>query len=692
MNADYYVDLALIGSTAGTLLSLFLVVLIVGYRRRRTFERVLFFFTLALFLYYAGFLLILNARLYYPNRQPQTTDVLASVLVGIALAFLPALLVHVHIAYGWAQVALQRRAWQAFFIAAVYLPGLRFAASALRISGEAPFDFPVSERSYQARNYFVWLVSALAICAAFNLFFARRERGKARRALHNFLALYFAAFGWLVIEILLFNTTVGGHRGWLVVSPDLLTSPRLMGLVFAWLFPIAILVYAIVRCRSFGIGAQKNLVYSVSVAFLAILYLGVVRRLSGWLDPFLPPEATASILLFVLVVFFEPLQRGANRLLRRRFQEQVDRLQHLSSDLQREALRGEFTPFLDFAEKRVRQEFGLEEVRIQLNGFDSATDESITEHARPRVNPRPAWFGQPVRLALGKKGAEIGELVALPIGSAISGETMAALEFLAEQLPSTIELCRVIHQKIELERELDERERMALIGQMAASISHNLKNPLGSMKTVLQVQLENPDLTLDARRDLTMVLGELDRLSAKLNQLLKYARPAVRPGAAPLLVTAGLVAEQVVSLLRHEAERRRGQLMLNDESAGASVGCSEEALADILSNLVVNAIEAMPEGGAVSVGLVRDSAQIAITVTDDGPGVTAENRVSLFRPFFTTKPSGTGLGLAIVERRASESGGTVICESPVVNGRGARFTVRLPIAEVGSDPSDRKRE
>jgi signal transduction histidine kinase len=144
---------------------------------------------------------------------------------------------------------------------------------------------------------------------------------------------------------------------------------------------------------------------------------------------------------------------------------------------------------------------------------------------------------------------------------------------------------------------------------------------------------------------------------------------------------AGSVAEQVVSLLRHEAERRRGKLTLSDESGGAMLNGSEEGLADILSNLVVNAIEAMPEGGAVSVRVARDREQVLLTVSDDGPGVAAEAKTEVFQPFFTTKPSGTGLGLAIVERRALELGGTVSCESPVAHGRGARFIVRLPIAE-----------
>ena len=88
-----------------------------------------------------------------------------------------------------------------------------------------------------------------------------------------------------------------------------------------------------------------------------------------------------------------------------------------------------------------------------------------------------------------------------------------------------VELCRLIEEKLRLERELAERERLALLGQMAASVSHNLRNPLSSMKTVLQVQLENPDLPLDVRHDCALVLDEINRMNAKLNQLLRFAKP-----------------------------------------------------------------------------------------------------------------------------------------------------------------------
>jgi signal transduction histidine kinase len=637
------------------------MILIVGYRRRRTFERVLFFLALALFLYYAAILLDFNSRLHYGENVPVWTWNLTKWIVGIALGVLPGLLAHTHSAYGRAQSWNRSSWWQTAIVGGLYLPALGLLGLSFTVDVDLAFPFDHSAGS--TGMYGVWLGASLVVCVAYQIFFARRSFSVIQRAFHNFLAIFLAAAGLLAISF---------------ISGDPLRRNALWAyplMTFVWIIPIALLVYAIVRYQALGIGSQKNLVYSVSITFLALLYLGLVRRLSGLFEPVLPPEATSAILLFTLVIFFEPLQRLASRILRRGFQEQVDKLQRLNSELQQEAHRGEVGRLLSFAEEHIRKEFGLEEVRININNSELRG----REEGLP-VEKRPAWAGQPVRLKLGKPSAEFGELVAVPIGSAISGETSAALDFLAEQLPAVIELCRVIEEKVGLERELDERERLALVGQMAASISHNLKNPLGSMKTVLQVQLENPALPEGARRDLAMVLGELDRLIVKLTQLLRYAKPAVRPGAAPQRVEASAAAEQVVSLLRHEAERRDGRLYLEDQSGGAVIPGSEESLADILSNLVVNAIEVMPKGGSVEVKVSREGSQLLIQVTDDGPGIPPANLARLFKPFFTTKPSGTGLGLAIVERRAFELGGSVTCESPVANGRGARFRVRLPIA------------
>jgi len=677
MSLSRYISLVL--PTAGTLLNLFMLILIVGYRRRRNFERVLFFLALGLFLYYSGILLRTHIFLYYRAEIPVSTVLFADLLIAVSAALLPSLLVHAHQAYRKTRPGRTGKWWLAALTVCSYIVSAFFVSRIIfRLTRYPMAGVPESEDIFDA-GFYVWLALTLGLCAAYQFSFSQGTKDIASRRQYKFLSAYFSVIALVVLYV---GLSIPGMVGFINPPPSPFRQWLILISVYYWILPSAILVYAAVRHNFLGFSSQRNLMYAVSGAFLALLYLSVVRKASVWLEPVLPPEATWAILLFVLVGVFEPIQRVANRVLRRTFRDQVEIVQRLGAGLQKEAQSGDLGQLLKSAEEWVRQEFGLQEVRIHLrdDGLNGSS-------AGPPAKLPPSWAGQPVRLLLGKpmkkdkSVSEIGELEVIPIGSAISGETMAALEILAEQLPAIVELCRTIEQKLALERELAERERMALVGQMTASISHNLKNPLGSMKTVLQVQLENKHLPPAARKDVAMVLGELDRLSNKLTQLLRYARPTVRAGSAPEWVEAGMVAEQAVALLRHEAERRHGQLELRDESCGAAVRGSEEALADILSNLVVNAIEAMPENGAVSVRLMREGSELRIEVTDDGPGVSPENRARLFQPFFTTKPSGTGLGLAIVERRATEFGGTVTCESPAANGRGARFIVRLPLAQ-----------
>jgi len=220
------------------------------------------------------------------------------------------------------------------------------------------------------------------------------------------------------------------------------------------------------------------------------------------------------------------------------------------------------------------------------------------------------------------------------------------------------------------------------VGQMAASISHNLKNPLGSMKTILQVQMENPELPESVRGETKMMLDEIGRLSTKLNQLLQFSRPAVRGGSAIGSCDARVVVEEVAGVLSHEAERRGVSLRTKVSEGGAKVAASAEALNDIVSNLVVNALEATPRGGRVQVTAASQDDDCVLSVEDDGPGIPAAVRGEVLQPFSTTKPQGTGLGLAIVARRVAEFGGKVDWESPVRDGHGTRFQVTLPLEGV----------
>src|ERR1700722_4247317 len=659
------VYIRLIGLTAGTLAQLFWMVVILGYRRQRNFERVFFFLCLALFLFYSGSLLALNAQIYYPV-PPALLESSAIALLGAGLCLLPPLLIHLHLEFAETRELLKSRAGKRLVLFAAYIPILYFALRVFRQIATAPgFDF-LNPGNALGRGYGVWLGLALLLSAGWEVLFALRAPDRRQGQFHGLLAGLFAAGAAPGVYL----HGLGG-----ALSPN---SSSGISTALAWLAipPSAILIYLVQRFNFLQIGRQKNLVYAVSATFLALLYLSLVRRVSGWLEPVLPPEASASILLFVLVVFIEPLQRVLGRRLHETTHKEMDRVQRLTAEIQQEARRGNLKELVNFVQRRVQEQFELANATLSL--LDPAKAVLRADVSRPgeklvRTSASIADQCFPVR----QKHALLGVLRAEPHGAAISGETRAALEFLCEQLPGALDLCRLIEEKLQLERELAERERLAVLGQMAASISHNLKNPLGSIKTILQVQLENPGVPESVKAETRMVLEEVSRLSAKLNQLLQFSRPAIRGGAVGASCDARAVAEEVSGVLRHEAERRGVALQFEVGPEETKVSASAEAVNEILSNLVVNALEATARGGHVKVRGRANGDGFLFAVEDDGAGVPESTREKILQPFFTTKTQGTGLGLAIVARRVAEFGGTLDWESPVHSGRGTRFRVIL---------------
>ncbi len=671
------VYLRLIGFTAGTLLQLFWMVVILGYRRQRNFERVFFLLSLALFFFYAGSLLALNAQIYYP-APPALLTTFAKTLLCAGLCFLPALLIHLHLEYADTRGMLGSRALKRTVLLAAYTPVFYFALHAYPLLANSPgFDF-LAPGNVLGRGYGVWLALAMLISAAWEIRFHLRAPDRAQSFFHSLLAGVFSIGAALVVQLHVLSGPL----------PRDLSDAASTALALVALLPSAVLIYMVQRFNFLQIGRQKNLVYAVSATFLALLYLSLVRRLSGWLAPHIPPEATAAILLFVLVIFFEPLQRLLGRRLQETAHQEMDRVQRLMAEIQQEARQGNEKTLARFVEKRVKETFELAAVRVTFH-----KEQEIGEHHRAfakQAGLGPPTLGKPkVAFSEGKisepfviLGNFVGIVRAEPHGSALSGETRATLEFLCEQLLGALDLCRLIDEKVRLERELAERERLALLGQMAASISHNLKNPLGSIKTILQVQMENPELPESLRGETQIVLDEIGRLSSKLNQLLQFSRPAVRGGSVEATCDAALVVEEVAGVLRHEAERRGIALKLQLGTNGARASAAPDAVSDIVSNLVVNALEATPRGGRVNVTAAANDDSCVLSVEDSGSGISPEAREKLLQPFFTTKTQGTGLGLAIVARRVAEVGGKLEWKSPVSEGRGTRFEVKLPM-EVG---------
>src|SRR5205085_1669283 len=218
----------------------------------------------------------------------------------------------------------------------------------------------------------------------------------------------------------------------------------------------------------------------------------------------------------------------------------------------------------------------------------------------------------------------------------------------------------------------------ASLGQMAATVAHEVKNPLSAIKSIVQVMREDETVAREYDHDLNLINGEVDRLSRSVSQLLSFSRPAV-VAAAPASLRE--LVDGVLMLTRAEAEARVVQVsvsLLTDPLLG---GEAAAALKEILLNLILNALQAIEHGGAVQISSAQGSqGQLQIGVTDNGAGVPPDLCEKIFDPFFTTKQRGTGLGLAIVARRVRELGGSITCQSPVTGGCGAQFDINLPLA------------
>jgi signal transduction histidine kinase len=241
-------------------------------------------------------------------------------------------------------------------------------------------------------------------------------------------------------------------------------------------------------------------------------------------------------------------------------------------------------------------------------------------------------------------------------------------------------LRRQREREAEVASRLARADQLASLGQLAASLAHEIKNPLAGMQGALEVlKDETADPSTAGIYD--DMLDELKRVNGILQRLLESGRPSPLRLSRTDLVR--LVAE-TIGLLEPALRRKRVELSSVVAADLPEAQLDAGKVRQVLVNLVQNAAEAMGErGGRITVraSALPDSGGVVLAVEDDGPGIDAETLPHLFEPFFTTKFSGTGLGLAISKGLVEQHGGTMEVDSQV--GRGTTFFVFLPAAEKG---------
>jgi len=279
------------------------------------------------------------------------------------------------------------------------------------------------------------------------------------------------------------------------------------------------------------------------------------------------------------------------------------------------------------------------------------------------------------------------------LGVRAQGGAPDELGRLTESFNSMVEKLAAARAEIESYhgQQMARAERLATLGELAASLAHEIKNPLAGIGGAIQVMGE--ELPDDHPRKAIMqeVLAQVHRLDRTVRDLLTLARPG-RPEVAPCDIHQ--VLDRTLILLAESPEAKEVRVVRAYQPGIPALDADGKQLGQVFLNLVLNAVQAMPEGGQITIRTRLREAEggdgeahrgkggiMEVAVTDTGPGIPPEAIEEIFTPFVSTKRRGTGLGLSVSRRIVEEHGGWITAESPP--GEGATFRVCLPLIAVG---------
>ena len=228
---------------------------------------------------------------------------------------------------------------------------------------------------------------------------------------------------------------------------------------------------------------------------------------------------------------------------------------------------------------------------------------------------------------------------------------------------------------IELEEQLAQSRKMSALGELSASIAHEIKNPLASIRGTVEIIADEFGPAHPKRRFADILLKETERLAAAVNNVLSYARRGRGEHGGERLEELAAVVERTVALAAAEAGRKRARIESFVAPETAATPVPADRLGQVLLNLLINACEAVGQGGYIRVKSWLEQGGLRLEVADDGPGIPEEIKKDVFRPFKSGRPGGTGLGLAISARMVSACGGELVAGDSDLGGAALRIVM-----------------
>lgn len=279
-----------------------------------------------------------------------------------------------------------------------------------------------------------------------------------------------------------------------------------------------------------------------------------------------------------------------------------------------------------------------------------------------KVNTQSGLINEDVLLQSGNNGEQTWEVV--------------AAAFADEDVPEgKILLARNVTAIRGLEKEVARSRHLNAIGSLAAGVAHEIRNPLSSIKGFAVYFKQRLSGNADDEQTADIMIAETERLNRVISQLIEFARPLTLKKEKTALT--GLV-EQTVKLIANEARKNNVQIDVRAPENLPEVKIDPDKIKQVLLNIFLNALAAMPEGGRLSVELAQNQDVLEAMIMDTGTGIDAKDMPRIYDPYFTSKPAGTGLGLAVVQKIMEAHGGFLQIESKT--GTGTKVILRFAMS------------
>jgi two-component system sensor histidine kinase PilS (NtrC family) len=444
---------------------------------------------------------------------------------------------------------------------------------------------------------------------------------------------------------------------------------------FSPLYQLTIISASIILYRRGGYlsASLSSILYGGMLDMQFYNMLGLVRSVNFTAMQVLY-QVFINILSFYVVAFLSGYLSG--------------RLQRTSQELRAKSM--------DYEDLRTMQDHILKSVRSGILTMDlegkitscNPAAEDITGYTYAELKSR--WqeiFGSSIKGLFGHTSDLMkrpfrfdGPIVKKDGGTAILGTSASLLKDDKNTIHGIILIFQDITKLVEMEEKVRRQEQLAVIGSLAAGIAHEIRNPLASLSGSIQVLQGELDLKGDDKHLMDIVVRETDRLNTIISEFLEYARPQTAHAETILLLP---LLDETIMLLKNSRDFRDGITIRTQVDPQVVINGDAQRMRQVFWNLLINACQAMPDGGDITVSTIPmsrgddDSRWCEIVIRDTGRGIAPEYLDKIFDPFFTTKTGGTGLGLAIVDRIIEDHGGIINVESDT--GKGTKFSIRLPM-------------